>query len=214
MMLLLVGLLGAVAPAHAMDAPEDGASSPRTPHEVLARFEHEPAVAQVQAWAAAQAEVAPDVVRGWLRASRTFAALPELRVEYRIVDDWSNDFQTYDLDGNPPTSADAPSQDVLTNADVGQARTLSLRATWDLGALVLSPERIRVMAEAQDAARLREKVQAEVTRIYFERRRLQVDQLLVPKLDVSGQVRDALRLAELTASLDAYTGGRFSEALR
>ena len=62
-------------------------------------------------------------------------------------------------------------------------------------------------------AKLREKVLGEVTRLYFERRRLQVDVLLNPKVDLAGQVKDELRLRELTANLDAYTGGRFSAAV-
>jgi hypothetical protein len=56
-------------------------------------------------------------------------------------------------------------------------------------------------------------VLGEVTRLYFDRRRLQVDMLLNPKSDLMGQVKDELRLREITASLDAYTGGRLSAAL-
>lgn len=181
--------------------------------EVLATFDGEPAVSVVQGWASTQAQVAPETVQRWLRASRGFAALPELRVEYRLADDYGNNFQTYDLDGNPPTSNDVDVQDVLTDADVGQTRTIVVRATWDLDKLVMSSEQIRVINEGQDVVKLREKVLGEVTRLYFERRRLQVDMLLAPKSDLMGQVRDELRLRELTAGLDAYTGGRFSAAV-
>ena len=80
--------------------------------------------------------------------------------------------------------------------------------------MVMSSEQIRVINEAQDIAKLREKVLGEVTRLYFDRRRLQVEILLNPKSDVVGQVKDELRLREITANLDAYTGGQFSNAAR
>jgi phosphoribosylaminoimidazole (AIR) synthetase len=78
----------------------------------------------------------------------------------------------------------------------------------------MSSERIRVINEAQDIAKLRDKVLSEVTRLYFERRRVQVEMLLSPKRDTMGQVKQQLRLMELTASIDALTGGAFSQALK
>ena len=53
----------------------------------------------------------------------------------------------------------------------------------------------------------------EVTRLYFDRRRLQVEQLLSPPSDIKTQIKNELRLQELTASIDALTGGKFSAAL-
>ena len=77
----------------------------------------------------------------------------------------------------------------------------------------MSSEQIRVINEAQDIVKLRDKVLDEVTRLYFDRRRLQVDQLLSPSLDLKGQIEAELRLQEMTANLDALTGGAFSASL-
>lgn len=184
-----------------------------SPEEVLQHFAREPDVQAVQTWAGKYAQVRPETVKGWLRASRGFAALPRVQFEYRLRDDFGYDYQYFDPTGAPPVSNDVPAAAVLTDADQGQDRTVLVRATWNLDKLVMSSEQIRVINEAQDVVKLREKILTEVTRLYFERRRLQVDMLLEPRPDVRGQVRDQLRLAELTASLDAYTGGRFSEAL-
>jgi hypothetical protein len=60
---------------------------------------------------------------------------------------------------------------------------------------------------------LRDDVLNEVTRIYFERRRLQVEMLLSPPERVEDKIEKELRLQELTASIDALTGGFFSEKL-
>ena len=58
-----------------------------------------------------------------------------------------------------------------------------------------------------------DKVLDEVTRVYFDRRRLQVDQLLSPSSSLRDQIKHELRLQELTASIDALTGGAFSAQL-
>jgi len=197
-----------------LDLDAGPSTSFSSPEEVLAQFAGEPDVRRVQSWANEYAQLRPETVKAWLRASRGFAALPRVQFEYRLKDDYGYDYQYFDENtGVPPTSNDAPTQSVLTDADQGQDRTILVRATWNLDKLVMSSEQIRVINEAQDVVKLREKILSEVTRLYFERRRLQVDVLLEPRDDVRGRVRDELRLAELTASLDAYTGGRFSEAL-
>jgi hypothetical protein len=183
-----------------------------TPEEVLAEFEHEPSVQDLHDWSSEYAKVQPDLVDRWLRASRAFAALPQVRIAYQVDDDWQNQFRRYDEFGNPPTTTEGTFFDVQTDADVGQGRSIDVWATWDLDKIVMSSEQIRVINEAQDIAKLREKVLGEVTRLYFERRRLQVEMLLRPKTDLLAQVKDELRLRELTANLDAYSGGRFSEA--
>jgi hypothetical protein len=77
----------------------------------------------------------------------------------------------------------------------------------------MSSERIRVINEAQDIVKLRDKVLDEVTRLYFDRRRLQVDLLLNPPSDMKKLIDDELRLQELTANIDALTGGQFSASL-
>lgn len=197
----------------AIDLPAFGDKTFENAADVLASFDGEPDVGVVHHWTSEYARVRPESVDKWLRASRAFAALPQFRVEYRLKDDWQNDFRYYDDNGQPPVTDFPESTPVKTDSDVGQDRTLLLRATWDLDKLVMSSEQIRVINEAQDVVKLREKVLGEVTRLYFERRRLQVDMLLNPKSDLLGQVKDELRLRELTANVDALTGGRFSAGL-
>ncbi len=191
------------------------ASEPPDPgvEAVLAQFAHEPSVAQVQQQAARHARVDAAEVDGWLAASRTFAALPELRVEYRVRDGWDKTFRYLSTSG-AQHDPQATLFDVADRAQRDQDQTVVVRAAWDLDKLVMSPERIRVLRESQDAARQREKLLAEVTRLYFERRRLQVDLLLKPRSDLASSTRDALRLEELTALLDALTGGAFTDTRR
>ena len=181
--------------------------------QVLASFAHEPTIQQVQMWATDYAKASPHLVDRWLKASKTFASLPQLTLEYRYRDGWDQDF-VYLTDAGG--AALTPEEDVSPQfSDGGQDQDAyyTARMRWDLNELIMSSERIRVINEAQDLSKLRDKLLENVTERYFERRRLQVEMKLAPRQDVMGQVRDQIALMELTAHLDAYTGGAFSAAL-
>lgn len=169
--------------------------------EVLATFKGEPSVLDVQQMALDYSKTDPHYVDSWLAASKDAAWLPQLDVTYKYDDGQGDDY-------------DYPTGDAhlkATGVDVGNAVTA--KATWHLDELVMSSERIRVINEAQDIVKLRDKVLEEVTRLYFERRRLQVEMLLNPG-DIKAQIKNELRLSELTAQIDAYSGGRFSRSLK
>lgn len=197
-----------------IDLPVGSGKTYNSAEEVLREFDGEPSVQQVQGWAASYAKLEPELVDRWMRASHTFAFLPVLQVEYRIRSDWDRDFDYLDGSGAPvqPGGNDS-AVPVLQDGGLGQDQWITGRARWDLNELIMSSESIRVINESQDIVKLRDKVLSEITQLYFERRRVQVDMLLDPADDVNGQVKDQIRLMELTASIDAYTGGRFSEAL-
>lgn len=195
-----------------VEVPVGARRSYASVEEVLGEFAGEPTVQQVQRWSADYARLQPGLVDRWMSASQTFATLPRLQLEYRVVEGWDQGFSYYPTDG----TVDTPSEsvfDVLDDAGRDQTAYYVARATWDLNELVMSSERIRVINEAQDLVKLRDQVLTEVTRLYFERRRVQVEMLLSPKQDLPPLVKDQLRLMELTASIDALTGGAFSEAL-
>ncbi len=184
-----------------------------TAADVLTQFDGEPSVQQVHQWANTYAKTSPDLVQRWLAASKSFAALPQLTLEYRFRDGWDQDFLYRTSDG---LEALSPDEDVFPTLEDGgrdQDAWYLVRMRWDLQELVMSSERIRVISEAQDIAKLRDRVLSQATQLYFERRRLQVEMLLAPRGDIMGQVKDQLRLMELTANLDALTGGAYSSAL-
>ncbi len=181
--------------------------------EVLAEFDSEPTIQQVQGWSNDYADMNPGQVDKWLRASKKFAALPELTLEYELKDGWDQDFFYVSADGVALSSPDDEPFPVLEDAGRDQDSKYKVKAKWTLSELVMSSERIRVISEAQDVVKLRDKLLTEVTKIYFERRKMQVEMLLKPKSDTLGQVKDQLRLMEKTANIDALTGGAFSAAL-
>ncbi len=188
-------------------------SEPQTAEEVLASFMHEPSVQDVHRWTSSYAKASPHLVERWLKASRNFAGLPQLTLEYRLRDGWDQDFVYLTSAGGAAITPEEEVLPQLSDGGLDKDAYYTVRMRWDLNELVMSSERIRVINEAQDIAKLRDKFLVEATNLYFERRRLQVEMMLAPRSDVLGQVRDQLRLMEVTANLDALTGGAFSAAL-
>jgi len=198
MRFLLAAALFAAAPALAEDF--------RNVDDVLVRFEGEPTAREVQDMVLQYSKTDPRYVEKWLAASVNAAWLPELTFTYDHDDRYGRD---YDYVVADPT-ADPVQQ--LDAAGVDLATGIQVRAKWSLDKLVMSSERIRVISESQDVVKLRDKILSDATRVYFDRRRLQVD-MLMSNGDMKTQLKNELRLQELTAQLDAYSGGRFSERI-
>jgi hypothetical protein len=174
--------------------------------QVLDTFKAEPDVRRVQDMAIEYSKTDPHYVEKWLAAAQNAAWLPDVTLyyEYRDTDGFDYDYED-DGSGDPVETLDGRGIDLY--------RKTYVKGTWELNKLVMSSEKIRTISEAQDIVKLRDKVLEDVTRLYFERRRLQVDMVLQPG-DMKGQLKNELRLQELTAQIDAYTGGRYSQALK
>ena len=61
---------------------------------------------------------------------------------------------------------------------------------------------------------LREDIMDQVTRIYFKRRRLQFELNNADSMDSNRRIDHQMRVEELTALLDAFTGGNFSKKIQ
>ncbi len=179
----------------------DGSTVAARAVALLAGYRDEPDVRAVQEAAARYAEVHPDLLASWRHRARYAGLAPRLSVEDRYVDLSRQRLRTGG--GSPDYELD----------EVGTEQEPAVRAEWDLSRLVFNPDELRVAGETVDLVRLRQRVLDEVTRLYFERRRREVERDLAPPADVAGRVRQQLRIDELTASLDALTGGFFSQRL-
>ena len=86
--------------------------------------------------------------------------------------------------------------------------------SWDLSDLVYNSDQTSIDTRSKLMVELRNDILSEATRIYFERRKLQLEMMSLEQ-DVSRDGLDKkLRLMELTALLDRLTGGRFTNVLK
>lgn len=160
----------------------------------------DPEIAEVQAAAARTADpLIHD--QGAVARGRIAALLPRLTAEVR-VDDRSNR-----VVGQQGTRW----VDYERSAPGWMA---SVRATWDLGAIV-SPLADRAAAkDALGRARRRGDAVRRVTTLYYERRRLRLGLALAPPASAAELAEAELEIDRLTAELDALTDGLFSAAWR
>jgi hypothetical protein len=155
----------------------------------------EPSIDEVRAWALAEAHLEGDPEAGWARRSRWAGALPRLSLRARRG-------TGVDREGSAASGWVDSSIDVDT--------WLEARAEWDLDRLVFDERELR----AAEAARRHRMLAADrvrrVTALYFQRRRLLATAEWDPPDDPGAAARLQLRIAELAAQLDGFTGGRFS----
>lgn len=168
---------------------------------VLKKFAGEPTIREVQQAAIAHARVEPGLIDSMRWRLRTAAALPRVRLD--------GDAQQ-DLDLAERNEIGAPN--VLVSED-DKSFGAGVQVQWELERLIFNDDELGLSRETVRLGNLRDRVVDEVTRRYYERRRLQVDLELSPPTELADGVRKELRVQELTADIDALTGGWYSKAL-
>lgn len=189
----------ALALALALDAA--GAPVPEAQAEaekILARLAAgEPTVLEVQAAAAAQAGIDAGVLASWRSRARWAAVLPELSADYR------HEERTWHVVGIQSGSE-------VDYLRAGPADRGSLRLSWDLREVVFARDELKVAAAELDLRKLREDVVRRATHLFFDRRRRQLELALAPPPTSAARAEQELEVAELTAELDALTGGLYA----
>ncbi|MEE9500333.1 MAG: hypothetical protein V3V42_03450, partial [Candidatus Omnitrophota bacterium] len=174
---------------------------PTEADKILSNFENEPTINETIAMAIEYAEVYPEKIEKWRKQASYKALFPKVNfgLDYGKSD-------TYSLSTNPnyATVVLGP-EDVTTGWDIN--------FTWDLSDLVWNESQTTIDIRSKLMVQLRDDIVDEVTRTYFERRRLQVEFLMEPPGDLPLLLRKQLRMQELTACLDGLTGSHFSRAI-
>lgn len=156
-------------------------------------FAVEPRIEDVQRMAIDYGELSDAKIRDWRRRANMKAFFPELSLDY----------------DKTVTTALGATYDRVQVGPMDWGLTLK----WDLSKLVYNPDQTSIDTRSKLMVQLRNDVLSEVTRLYFERRRLQMELLQRPRQGEADEFEKKLRLAELTALIDRLTGGRFSKAL-
>jgi hypothetical protein len=177
-----------------------------TAEEALSLFSHEPSVEEIRQVAIEYAEVQPEKINKWRKAAARKALLPDLRVAYDDAEDWQSSTYFY---------KNTYAEQYLRDDDIteGIDRGWSVSLTWELGDLIYNSAQTSIDVRSRLMVQLRDDILNEVTRLYFERRRMQVEMVTNPPADLENRIDKELRLQELTAGIDALTGSYLSKRL-
>jgi len=170
-----------------------------TQEEKLEKLKLEPSCPEVQKAALAYFKVDREAVQSFRSGASNKALLPVLEVSGGYLDS--------DLDET--TDSILEGKNWLTKAAVGSGWETRGKLTWNLPQLAFNAEELDVAS----LAGLVQNILKEVTRLYYMRRRLQMDLILNPPADEASRLTKELRLDEMTALLDAMTGGYFVREL-
>ncbi len=171
--------------------------------EILNNFVHEPTIEQVQHTAMRYGEVEPEKIARWRQQAAIQALLPKLSFDVA---------QKHDTYVTSMGSTTNPTFDrILTATD--PSHNFGVSIDWDLGELIWNNDQTSIDTRSRLTTQLRQDILDEITRTYFERRRLQVELLTEPPADHHAQLEQELRVQELTAIIDGLTGGWFSKEI-
>jgi len=177
-------------------------------HDEVFRFKrpgrcfNEPGIREVQEMAVEYAEVSPKKIKSWRRGAAWKALLPKLSVGFSEsrddnVEIYKNSSLSYIVEG--PREID---------------NDWGVDLSWDLSDLIWNDAQTSIDVRSKLMVQLREDILEEVTRLYFERKRLLTEISGTKDLKDKAMIQKQLRLQELTAYIDALTGGGFSRAMR
>ncbi|HLF17570.1 MAG TPA: hypothetical protein VI749_01590 [Candidatus Omnitrophota bacterium] len=161
-------------------------------------FGHEPPIKEVHEMAIDYADVHPQKIKDWQRQARWKTVLPSLSAG---VDRSATERLHWDTGQSP---------DELVKGDDFLEWDVSV--SWDLSDFIWSTDQTTIDSRAKLMVELREDILDQITRLYFERRRLQME-LQMPQADPYVTFDKQMRVDELTALIDALTGGEFSKKI-
>jgi hypothetical protein len=167
----------------------------------LAALRGEPTLGELQRAALRLADADPERSKGWMRTTNLSQILPRFKV---TVD--------YDLEHDESLDRDQVKPDKW-GADTDRDLELQLSAQWELSRLVFNPDEVRVYGALANRAQRRESLLAALVGYYYERRKLQLTAIVDPPTELADVVELRLRVDELTAMIDALTGGLLSRTL-
>ncbi|MDO8662454.1 MAG: hypothetical protein Q7K98_04445 [Candidatus Omnitrophota bacterium] len=167
-------------------------------------FKGEPKIEEVQKEAIKYAEVAPEKIANWRKQARKKAILPQVSIG---LDRNSGDL--WHWEGGSTTKSD---DDTLRRGR--DTLDWDVRLSWDLSELIWNNDQTSIDTRSRLMVQLRDDLLDEVNKTYFERIRVKMELDSLQIEDRKKRFEKELRVKELTASLDALTGGYFSSQIR
>ena len=169
----------------------------------LQELNQEPTIQEVHRAALKFYNAEPETIKSMRSRANWKYALPDVNVRFRqsnngvFID--KVDYLMGDVTQNNLIGRDESQGDVYE---------YQVSGTWSLSRLLFNPE----VLDVSSLAGLQEGVLKEVTRIYYTRRRLQIDLILKNPRDPATRLSKELRIEQLTATLDALTQNLFAKS--
>lgn len=171
-------------------------------NSTIKALQGEPTIREVQEMAIEYAEVSPEKIRRWRRAASVRAILPRLSVDYN--ESFDDNIEIYK---NSTTS-------YAVRGPRERGNDWGVDLTWDLSELIWSDAQTAIDVRSKLMVQLRDDILEDVTRLYFERKRLILElEKRKNELEMKKISEKSIRIEELTGYIDALTGGRFSDSL-
>ncbi len=164
--------------------------------QALRRYQREPPVAALVRVALSSRTSTPGRVRDAMDRARATGWLPTTRAAVRRG-------QAVDLRGLTSDSA-------RTNVSTDDDLMLEARLVFRFDRIVFASEEVGLLRELRATEAEQRELSRVIVQIYFERRRMQLERDLTGAADLARQVR----ILELEALLDAFTGGAFTRMMR
>jgi hypothetical protein len=219
-MALVIGLLLAVPAARAQEEqPGAGGEVQQPPQKrqvsraavkrLFQIIKAEPTIKEVQKAAVRHYELEPSRIASMARNARLKGLIPEVSASFS--NELGNRY-TNTKDGlfpilpSPPENPN-PSFYKERMSESSDQLSWNVSATWEFDRLVFAAESL----DAKSLTGLEENLVREVTTLFFSRRRILASLILSPPDDDEEFFYELMRLDEITATLDAFTGGMFSK---
>ena len=176
-------------------------------------FSLEPTIQETQAKALQFSGIPSGMQFGaYKRQARLRNVLPQIDTSFDNSDYALNSLETRGSDQyDSADSSINSSLDKNRKAAMDNEFNTGFRFTWHLDRLIYDPEIIDIVNSARVSANIRENLLTELTQIYFQRKNLLSELMSNP---FSRTMTQKFKLQELTADIDARTGGWYSLALR
>jgi hypothetical protein len=189
-------------------ASPKSAPVPEPPHilnrkidKALEALRSEPTLQSLQIAALDQADLVRSETARWKNGVRLQALLPDLKLA-----------ADYDMGRDESLDRYQEKPD-RWGADTDSGYGFGLSAQWHLSELVFNADELKVYDRLSDLASRREALLSLLAGYYFERRRLQLTLMLSPPTDLQALLALRIRIRELTAAIDALTGGRLTDRI-
>lgn len=160
-----------------------------------------PDVITIQRMAIEYAEVSPDKIKSWRRGASWSAVLPRLTFAYG--ENYKDNLEIYK----------SATRTYIVDGPRDRRNDWKATMVWDLGDIIWNPSQTSIDVRSRLMVQMRNNILEDVTRLYFERKRLVKEASSSGEGDRAGLETRLSRIEELTAYIDAYTGGGFSEML-